>query len=100
MTKASPLLTPGPHPISAKNTTRTVRMGKWVFTPTAGHPIWGTHATLHDNDRCIALRYSACLLENLLAQLGSIENQFANAFTGPGTGQEHTGRPNGRAVRG
>ncbi|MGX1887291.1 hypothetical protein [Streptomyces sp. NPDC055287] len=100
MTKASPPLTTGPHLISAKSTTRTVRMGEWAFTPTAGHPIRGTPATFHDKDRCIALRYSARLLENLPAQLGSIENKCAHASNGPGTGKEHAGQPNGRAVRG
>ncbi|MGX1887544.1 hypothetical protein [Streptomyces sp. NPDC055287] len=73
MTELSPLATPGPHPLSARDTKRTVRMGLWTFTPTDGHPIWGTSATLHDTERRIALRHSATLLENLLAQLEIIE---------------------------
>jgi hypothetical protein len=74
-------------------------MGKWVFTPTGGHPIWGTHATLHDKDQCIALQHSSCLLENLLAQLGNVEDHFTNAFSTPGTGEEHTRQPNSNTVR-
>ncbi len=75
-------------------------MGEWVFTPTAGHPIWGTNATLHDKDRCIALRYSACLLENLLAQLGSIEDILDGADSGPRPHGGHAGQLSRRAVHG
>ncbi|OEJ23616.1 hypothetical protein AR457_02980 [Streptomyces agglomeratus] len=58
-------------------------MGDWVFTPAVGHPIWGPNATLHDKDRCVELRYSASLLEELLARLGSIEAGFATTSGAP-----------------
>lgn len=99
MTKVPPLVTPG-LPAGARNTTRTVRMGAWTFTPTDGHPIWGTHATLHDTDRRIALRHSAALLENLLTQLESIEANLGTDRSGPGAQDGHNGQLSRRAVHG
>ncbi|GGX43935.1 hypothetical protein [Streptomyces chryseus] len=100
MTKLSPLVTPGVHPLGARNTSRTVRMGKWTFTPTDGHPIWGTDATLHDNQRCVALRHSAVLLEHLLAQLESIEANLGAEGSSPGAHEGHDGQPGRRAAGG
>ncbi|WP_141747185.1 hypothetical protein [Streptomyces agglomeratus] len=53
-----------------------VRMGEWVFTPASGHSAREAGATLRDDDRWIDLRYSAPLLEDLLAELRSIEADF------------------------
>ncbi|MGX1887541.1 hypothetical protein [Streptomyces sp. NPDC055287] len=89
MTKASPLGTQGLHPVGAKNTARAVRMGEWTFTPTDGHPDWGTHATLHDADQRVALLHSAALLENLLTQLERIEADLGAERSGPGAHDGH-----------
>ncbi|GAA1543679.1 hypothetical protein GCM10009730_60850 [Streptomyces albidochromogenes] len=64
-------------------------MGAWTFTPTDGHPIWGTDATLHDGEQRVALRHSAALLEHLLAQLESIEANLGAGGNGPGADEGH-----------
>ncbi|MGW7194695.1 hypothetical protein [Streptomyces chryseus] len=100
MTKFSPLLIPRLHPLDERKSDRTVRMGTWTFTPTYGHPIWGTDATLHDNERRVALRHSAALLQHLLAQLEIIEADLDADGNRPGTHEGPGGQPGRRAVRG
>jgi hypothetical protein len=76
--------------------TTAVRMGQWVFTPARVRFAREANATLHDNDRCIVLRYSSSILETFLKEMGSIEAEFVElsrtvaGSTGP-VGQE-TGR--------
>lgn len=77
MTKARPLVATELRLIGAEKSIRTaVRMGEWVFTPASIQLTRTASATLHDKDRCITLRYSASLLEDLLTELGSIEADF------------------------
>ncbi|WP_447034868.1 hypothetical protein [Streptomyces sp. DSM 118878] len=60
--------------------TSAVRMGAWVFTPAlAGN----ARATLQDDYRRVDLRYSAKLLEDLLAELGLIEAHFTTLASTP-----------------
>ncbi|MEV0122172.1 hypothetical protein AB0I16_11615 [Streptomyces sp. NPDC050703] len=69
-----------------------VRMGTWVFTPA---PADHLSATLQDEFRRVDLRYSAKLLEDLLAELGLIEAHFTIlASTPKGCGvHSHASRP-------
>lgn len=48
-------------------------MGPWVFTPA---PADHSSATLQDEYRRVDLRYSANLLEDLIAELGLVEAHF------------------------
>jgi hypothetical protein len=60
--------------------TSAVRMGAWVFTPAL---TGSARATLQDDCRRVDLRYSAQLLEDLLAELGLIEAHFTTLASTP-----------------
>ncbi|GAA1522923.1 hypothetical protein GCM10009730_33900 [Streptomyces albidochromogenes] len=74
-----------------------VRMGEWVFTPPVRLRFaQEANATLHDNDRCIDLRYSSPLLEHLLAELGRIEADFVTLSSAAEAPGGHRGQPGGQ----
>ncbi|CAM5403666.1 hypothetical protein SALBM135S_01328 [Streptomyces alboniger] len=66
-------------------------MGAWIFTPA---PADHASATLQDDYRRVDLRYSAQLLEDLLAELGDIEAHFTAVADPKGHGvHSHELRP-------
>ncbi len=99
MTKASPPLVPGVRMTGAENTTPAVGAGAGFITPVAGHAFWGPTATLDDEDRCIPLRYSASLPDDVLTQPESVETEFATVPSSPEVCVQH-GQPHLQPVHG
>ncbi|MGW7055993.1 hypothetical protein [Streptomyces sp. NPDC054887] len=98
MTKAQRADSPVPGSIGPRSEVAApaVRMGKWVFTP----PVRGgfaqrVHATLHDDDRCVDLRYSSPLLEVFLTELGRIEAEFVGLLHAAAAEDGRRDRPGG-----
>ncbi|MBT2492764.1 hypothetical protein J7E96_30495 [Streptomyces sp. ISL-96] len=78
--------------------TATVRMGQWVFTPACVRFAREANATLHDNDRCIVLRYSSSILESFLKEMGSIEAEFVTLSTTVEAAAGPVGQQTGRRL--
>ncbi|MBT2398767.1 hypothetical protein J7E89_23070 [Streptomyces sp. ISL-100] len=100
MTNTKRLDTPARRSISAGSdvSTAAVRMGQWVFTPTRVRFAREANATLHDNDRCVVLRYSSSILESFLKEMGSIEAEFVTLSSTVEGSAGPVGQQTGRRV--
>ncbi|MER7662655.1 MULTISPECIES: hypothetical protein [unclassified Streptomyces] len=66
-------------------------MGNWIYTPALTDE---ANASLHDNFQHIELRYSAKLLEDLLAELGCVEAHFTASVSSPEECENYFSEPN------
>ncbi|MER5766481.1 hypothetical protein [Streptomyces sp. NPDC001985] len=55
-----------------------VRMGQWAFVPGMDRSVPdGGHASLQYGGRCVELRYSSSVVEDLLTTIGRLQDEFA-----------------------